>query len=56
MSRPTVVPVTSLADAASVGVDLALQERANATTSGSTLPPGTTGIWQDPSTTEPVVS
>ncbi|HEX6747276.1 MAG TPA: hypothetical protein VF092_08240 [Longimicrobium sp.] len=30
MTRPATIPLTSLADAASIGVDIALQERANA--------------------------
>ena len=49
--KPTVVPLTGLADAASLGVDLALRERASASGTGdpSMIPdPGTMGIWMDP--------
>ena len=52
MIRPTVVSLGSLADAASLGVDLALQERTLSTsgtgdpTMSSSLPdPGTMGIF-----------
>jgi hypothetical protein len=50
-ARPTVVPLTSLADAASIGVDLALQERASVSSSSdpTMMPdPGTMGIAQPP--------
>jgi hypothetical protein len=54
--RPTVVPLTSLADAASLGVDLALQDRAASISTGNASIPGfpggdpstTTGIWEPP--------
>jgi len=58
-AKPTVVPVTSLSDAASLGVDLALQERmaVYSTTDPTLIPdPSTTGIYPtEPPTTEPVV-
>ena len=58
-TRPTVVSLTSLADAASIGVDLALEERSFAmtSTSGPTiLPgPGTIGIYPPPEPTDPVL-
>ena len=57
--RPTVVPLTSLADAASMGVDLALQERASIASSDPSLsmlpPPSTTGIYP-PEQTGPVLA
>jgi hypothetical protein len=56
--RPTVVPLTSLADAASMGVDLALQERmsVSSTSDPTMLPdPGTIGIYPPPST-DPILA
>ena len=46
MTRPATIPLTSLADAASIGVDIALEERANvsSTSDPTMLPePGTLG-------------
>ena len=59
-TRPTVVSLTSLADAASVGVDLALEERTlslSTTSDPTTLPyPGTIGIYPEPDPTlDPVL-
>jgi len=48
--RPTSLPISNLADAASMGVDLAMQERVSY--SISTLPdPTTTGIFPPPDPT-----
>ena len=53
--RPTSLPISSLADAASMGVDLAMQERASY--SVSTLPdPSTTGYFPPDPTLDPSYS
>jgi hypothetical protein len=53
--RPTSLPISSLADAASMGADLAMQERASY--SMSTLPPSTTtGIFPPDPTLDPTIS
>ena len=50
--KPAVVPISSLADAASIGVDLAMEERASIAPSDPTNPlnPGTTGLIAPPPT------